>query len=713
MGRTRLALVGGSGFVGTGLAHHLLASGAGVHIIDQHPPRPEVLAAGATAGTADLLLDPSAGLLAGVADDAHVVVLAGDSDARPAQPWVLGVGNVATALRLAPALAGRRVTLVSTVQVSGHPDGPGDLRAELPWDDDALLAWTARMGAGPDTPCRPHDVARACRELLEPDTVGTWTYALTKRAQELVFAAHVEATSLTVLRLANVVGAGQERVVNRFVRRALAGQPIEVAEPSFRSFLHAGHLARALVAGCGPGALDLGSEPVSMRDLATLVIDHLHSTSEIVGRPVPPEAAAPIDRDASVRRGVAVPPVAEWLPATIDGLVESRETLFHPPLPVVVPPRPTRPDELIERQQAALWSGEVKHGNRWTSILESTLTHELDLGPGRRLVATTSGTDALRVGIGATVGLATGGGVALLPSFTFPATGEVLVQLGYRLRFVDVDDETWTLDPTALDRALAAEPRAALVLGVDTFGHPCDYPALQAVCARHRVPLLADSAAALGSSLDGRPIADQALVHCYSMSFAKVLSAGGAGGAVVLPDGAALDDHHGWGRSALMTELHAAVALDQLANLHGMIARRREAARRYTDACRAAGLGHQHVRPGAGHTWVHFVVRVPGGAAVRDRLAVELARLGIGTRAYFFPLHRMSFGDLAGARREPLPVTERLGDEVLALPLSSELSEEQVERVVAGLNRAWTDLVGPLPPPPAGSTRSNVATQPR
>src|SRR5262249_25687062 len=146
------------------------------------------------------------------------------------------------------------------------------------------------------------------------------------------------------------------------------------------------------------------------------------------------------------------------------------------------------------------------------------------------------GTQALRLAIVATAGRGSSGDVAVLPSITYPATANVLVQLGYTPRYVDVDEHTWTMDARALERALAdGLPR--VVVCVDTFGNPCDYAGLTSICAVAGVPLVADSAAGLGSRYLGRALATQADAHAFSMSFAKVISAAGAGGAVVIGAG--------------------------------------------------------------------------------------------------------------------------------------------------------------------------------
>ncbi len=106
--------------------------------------------------------------------------------------------------------------------------------------------------------------------------------------------------------------------------------------------------------------------------------------------------------------------------------------------------------------------------------------------------------------------------------------------MGYAIRFCDVALLTWTLDPLALEAALD-RGGCRLVVTVDSLGNPGDYHATRSICERYGVTLLADSAPALGAMYRGVAVGTRADAHAFSMSFAKVVSAGGAGGAVVIP----------------------------------------------------------------------------------------------------------------------------------------------------------------------------------
>lgn len=364
---------------------------------------------------------------------------------------------------------------------------------------------------------------------------------------------------------------------------------------------------------------------------------------------------------------------------------------FDPPIPVVTPPRPVSPDQIAERQLTALDSGLVKHGNRWTQELVARLESTLDVEPDHAVLATVSGTAALRLAIVATAGMARPGDVAVLPSFTFTATAEVLLQLGYELRYADVDDVTWTLDPASVQAAVSAG-RVRLVVAVDTFGNPCDYSALRAICSAAQVVLVADSAAAFGSRHHGRAVSQLADAHAYSMSFAKVLSSGGAGGAVVLPNDAAdrlHADPAGWTRSELMSELHAIVAVDQLAVLPDLVRARQMVAKQYEDV--AAGhpvVRTQHVERHNEHSYVHWVMRVERRAEIQ----AGLTALGVLTKPYFPALHLSTHPVPASTGRRGLAVTEALDVEALALPMSSELSADDATRICDVLGYVLDDL---------------------
>jgi dTDP-4-amino-4,6-dideoxygalactose transaminase/nucleoside-diphosphate-sugar epimerase len=674
----RFVLVGGSGFVGSVAAERLRGAGASVVIIDRRPPPRRLDALGVRWLECDLLVEEIE------LPPGRVVVLVGNGNPRPRWPWTLPLDIALTTARLTYALADRRVTLISSVEVYGAAPPPLNEETEpaLPVDGDSLAAWCSDALLAARGCCPPWRVAALCRSLADRDRSGRWVYGLSKRAQEMLVCSAVPERARTILRVANTIGVGQERVVSRLARSAMAGRPLAVTASALRSFVSVEDIAEVLLADPGPGVFNVGSKPVAIGEIAALVAEVFTSSSPIV--PLSrdgTDSCGAVDTSRLRRAGIRLRPLEQSVAEFVDRLAGSHEPLFRPPLPVVIPPRPVRPDVLADRAQEALWSGRVKHGNRWTTELRERLRDSLRLDAEDELLVTTSGTEALRLAVVATVGPARSGERAVLPSFTYSATAEVLVQLGYTLRFAEVDEWSWTLDAAALASILAREP-AAIVVCVDTFGNPCDYGALCRVCADAGVPLVADSAAALGSLYRGRPVGIQANAHAFSMSFAKVLSAAGSGGAVVIRGGCGGDSLAGWTRSALMDELHAAGALDQLTAFEELVARRQVVAGVYDRAAsRTDGVVPQRVADGDRHSYVHWVARFPR----RERVARELARLGVDTKDYFRALHLQTVEQSTHVR---LPATERLDREALALPMSSELTEEEADAVAVALELA-------------------------
>jgi dTDP-4-amino-4,6-dideoxygalactose transaminase len=421
-----------------------------------------------------------------------------------------------------------------------------------------------------------------------------------------------------------------------------------------------------------------------LREVAALVGEELSRDSQIRVVPAPASDSCGVV-DGTRLRALLGPleDVRDGLGAAVRSFAGDPGPMFRPPLSVVVPPRPEHPDLVSDRIAGALWSGLVRDGP-WSAALADALATRLGLGDDRRLVLTNSGTNALRLAVTAVAGPPRAGDVAVCPAYTFHATPEVLRQLGWTVRFVDVDPCSWNLAPTRLAEALR-DPAVRLVVSVDALGNPCDYDALSAVCGRTAVPLVADSAAALGSRYAGDPVGTQAQAHAFSMSFAKVVSGGGSGGAVVLPADVDLSSTQNWLRSAGMTEASAVVALDGVAALDELVARRKLVAATYEEAvARTSDFPVQHVRHEDRHSWVHWVTRV-NPAVGRDRLAAALADEGVQTKPYYEPLLELP-------APSAVPVTSVLNEEALALPMSSELSRDDAERVAVATTRALRRL---------------------
>jgi dTDP-4-amino-4,6-dideoxygalactose transaminase/nucleoside-diphosphate-sugar epimerase len=671
-------VVGGAGFIGGAACRRLHAAGETVVAIDSFPT-PTAW----ESTRADLLVDRIL-LPAG-----RVVLAHGSSNPRLHRPWTLVMDNALATARLAPQLTGRQVTLISTIEVYGSAPGPltEDSAPTLPVDEAVVSDWVESALGVADGAALPHRVFGLCRRLEQCDPSGRWVYALSKLAQEMIVRAHVPEERLTVLRLANVVGPGQFRFLGRVVEAMLDGRPCRVTD-TLRSFVSVEEVARVAHTVTAPGTYNVSSGSAMLPDVVALAADELgvEAIVELTRRPQE-DSCGHVDATRLTAEAGPLEDLSDALRRATRQLADDPEPMFRPALPVVIPPRPEDPATVADRMASAHWSGELR-GGRWTAALDDALREQLALDETRRLVLTNSGTNALRLAVSAVARPTREAPLALCPAFTFHATAEVLAQLGWAVRLVDVDPASWTLAPGAVESALL-EGGVGVVVTVDALGNPSPYAQLVAVCDAGKVPLVADSAPSLGARYGRAPVGSQAATHAYSFSFAKVVSGGGSGGAVVLPAGAELRDRENWMRSAPIGEPSAVVALDGVEVLEVLIARRNAVAEVYHDAFAGAGdLVPQAVSPGNTHSWVHWVALVDD-AIGRDRLAALLSAEGVQTKPYYEPLSP-AFGG------EKLRVTAELHRRALALPMSSELTREDAERVVAAVRRSIRRLARPV-----------------
>lgn len=314
----------------------------------------------------------------------------------------------------------------------------------------------------------------------------------------------------------------------------------------------------------------------------------------------------------------------------------------------------------------------------------------------RHAVGVANGTDALTLALRA-YGIGPGDEVVTVAN-TFIATGEAILLNGARPVFVDVDARTFTLDVNQLERALG--PRTKLILPVHLYGHPADMTAINAVAARHGLPVLEDAAQAHGGEIDGRRVGSLGHAACFSFYPGKNLGAYGDAGMVVTDDGAfaarvrQVANHGGGqdkydnvvvGTNSRLDSLQAAILRVKLAQLDTWNSERRERVAAYDRALAGVPglrLPQEH---GARSAWHLYTVRCDD----RDGLQKHLNTRGIATAVHYpRPIHLQPAMAVAGGRPGDLPVSEQLSREVLCLPLYPELALTTVERI-AGEVRAF------------------------
>ncbi len=311
-------------------------------------------------------------------------------------------------------------------------------------------------------------------------------------------------------------------------------------------------------------------------------------------------------------------------------------------------------------------------------------------------VGVSSGTDALLVSLMA-LGVGPGDLVVTTP-FTFTATLTSVARLGATATFVDIDPETYALDPGRLDAALSSRARVRAVLPVHLFGQLADMRRIHAVARDHDVPVVEDAAQAIGARRDGVPVGRGSRAATLSFFPTKNLGAMGDGGMVLTDD----DDfatrvrllrNHGQeprhtcrivGGNFRLDELQAAILRAKLPRLGAWTAARQRLAALYRRLFEDRSIGEGDLALPREATDVHhvynqFVVRTPR----RDALRVRLEARGVATAVYYpVPMHLQPAFASWGYAPGDLPEAERAARETLALPLYPELGDDAVAYVV-------------------------------
>ena len=313
----------------------------------------------------------------------------------------------------------------------------------------------------------------------------------------------------------------------------------------------------------------------------------------------------------------------------------------------------------------------------------------------RHALGVGSGLDALALILRGYLGLGAlaEGDEVIVPGNTFIAS--FLAVSANRLVPVPVEPDpvSFNLDPACV--AAAIGPRTRAIMAVHLYGQLADMPALVALARRHGLLLIEDAAQAHGATRDGRKAGAFGDAAAFSFYPAKNLGALGDGGAVVTGDArlaervAALRNygsdtkyHHLFqGVNSRLDEIQAALLRVKLRHLDEDVALRRRVARRYRDGIRHPQIALPEVAHEEQHAWHLFVVRCHR----RDALQRHLQAQGVQSQVHYpVPPHRQpAYAEL---REAWLPLTERLHEEVLSLPLGPSLGEDAVARVIAACN---------------------------
>jgi UDP-2-acetamido-2-deoxy-ribo-hexuluronate aminotransferase len=347
-------------------------------------------------------------------------------------------------------------------------------------------------------------------------------------------------------------------------------------------------------------------------------------------------------------------------------------------------------DEIALRMQKVLDHGQYIMGPEVKELEAALVAHT----GAKHCITVASGTEALLIAMMA-LDLKPGDEVITTP-FTFAATAETIVLLGGVPVWVDIEPDTCNIDASKIEAAIT--PRTKAIMPVSLYGQCADMDEINAIGARHGVPVIEDAAQSYGATYKGKRSNNLSTFGCTSFFPSKPLGCYGDGGAIFTNDDAlaqaareirvhgqsARYTHTRVGVGGRMDTLQCAIVLAKLGRLDWELQRRHEIGAVYHQRLAALNLTTLTVRADRDSVWGQYTVRV----ANRAQVQAVLAEAGVPTAVHYpKPLHRqpayVKFGD-----PHSCPHSLAAADEVMSLPMSADLSDSDLDRVVAALTAA-------------------------
>lgn len=324
-------------------------------------------------------------------------------------------------------------------------------------------------------------------------------------------------------------------------------------------------------------------------------------------------------------------------------------------------------------------------------------------------VAVTSATTALFLSLYA-LGIGPGDEV-IVPSLSYIATANVVIHVGAKVVFVDIDSDTFNIDPKKIEQAITKKTKA--IIPVHQIGLPFNKDEIYALAKKHKLHIIEDAACALGSQYKGKKIGSEGEYVCFSFHPRKAITTGD-GGMITTSSKSVAEKlkilrHHGMsvsdvkrhkskqiikesyevvGFNLRMTDLQAAVGIEQMKKLPKILKARASLAQRYTKAFRKSKfIKPPFVPKGYIHDWQSYMVKLsPENKITREKLMQKLLNLGIATRfgvmaSHLEPVYFKMLGKIS------LPTTEQVNKETIILPLYPQMSLKEQDYVIERISK--------------------------
>jgi len=312
----------------------------------------------------------------------------------------------------------------------------------------------------------------------------------------------------------------------------------------------------------------------------------------------------------------------------------------------------------------------------------------------KHCIGVSNGTDALLLAMMA-YGIGNGDEVITTP-FTFIATGEMISLLGAKPVFVDIDPDSYNIDPKKIEEKITSKTKA--IIPVSLYGQCADMDSIMEIAAKHNLPVIEDAAQSFGAEYKGKKSCGISDVGCTSFFPSKPLGAYGDGGAVFTSDDEKAKllrelKEHGQDRryhhpvigiNGRLDSIQAAVLLQKMDIFDEEVSARIRIGARYSDKLKSH-VKTPVVQEGLTSVYAQYTIQVEN----RDQVVEKLKESGVPTAIHYpVPLHlQPAFGDVAPAKGT-LPVAEAAGERVLSLPMYPYLSENDQDAVIDAVIRA-------------------------
>lgn len=314
----------------------------------------------------------------------------------------------------------------------------------------------------------------------------------------------------------------------------------------------------------------------------------------------------------------------------------------------------------------------------------------------KHCIACASGTDALLIALMA-LDIKPGDEV-ITTAFTYVATGEVIARIGAKPVFVDIDAKTYNLDPAKIEAAITDKTKA--IMPVSLYGQCADMDAINAIAAKHNLPVVEDAAQSFGATYKGRKSCSLSTIGCTSFFPTKPLGCYGDGGAIFTDDdelaakmvilhkhGQDRKYHHiCMGLNSRLDTLQAAILLAKFEVFEEEVKLRAEIGRKYTEALKGPdGVITPFIEEHNTSVFAQYTIQVDDREAVQEKLK----EAGIPTAVHYpIPLSRQPMFDYLGTRGS-VPIAEEVAKHVMSLPMSAYVRNCEINIISDIIEKAW------------------------